>query len=201
MLKVITLFEVSVLLNNNQKFSCILASPPTVEALREAAATEKAPVEVVEALCFFRDIKLPAEDKDKWNPEGIITEITIAGAVLGSIRVSPFTAYRQPNKRGPKEPADNADAAVATLAAVADKAAVKAAAADMAAAAVKATAAVEAAVDKAAVDKAAVDKAAVDKAAVDKAAVDKAIGGKAIGGKRGPKKPADNATATATATK
>jgi hypothetical protein len=102
MLKAVTVFEVSVLLNDNQDFSCLLVSPPTVEALREAAEAEEAPTEVIEALSFFREIDLPADNEDE-----AITEITIAGAVLGSIRVVPLTAYRQPAKRGPKpKPAD-----------------------------------------------------------------------------------------------
>ena len=103
MLKIVNLFEVSVLLNDNQEFSCFLVSPPTVEALREAAETEEAPTEVIEALSFFRDIDLPAEDEDE-----AITKITIAGAVLGSIRVIPLTAYRQPAKRGPKPKSEDA---------------------------------------------------------------------------------------------
>jgi hypothetical protein len=172
MLKVVTLFEMSVLLNDNQKFSCLLASPPTVEALREAAAIEKAPVEVIEALSFFRDIELPAEGKDEAT-----TEITIAGAVLGSIRVVPLTAYRQPTKRGPKKPADNAASADAAVEALREAAAKKPADNATAADAKKPA-------DNAAAAAAAAAAKRGPKKPADNAAA-----------KRGSKKPADNAAA------
>lgn len=103
MLKSVTVYDVSVLLNDSREFSCLLLSPPTVEALAEAVKlTEDAPAEIGEALSFFREINLPADDENE-----AITEITIAGAILGSIRVVPLRAYNQPAKRGPKKkPAD-----------------------------------------------------------------------------------------------
>jgi len=105
-LKSVTVYDVSVLLNDNAELSCLLLTPPTVEALAAVAAGEEdTPREVVEALSFFREIELPAEGEDE-----AITEITIAGTVAGSIRVAPLQAYQQPAKRGPKKPADSAAA-------------------------------------------------------------------------------------------
>lgn len=102
MLKSVTVFDVSVLLNDSQEFSCLLLSPPTVEMLVEAVKlTEDAPAEIGEALSFFREINLPENDEDE-----AITEITIAGAILGSIRVAPLQAFSQPAKRSKKKPAD-----------------------------------------------------------------------------------------------
>ena len=173
MLKPVTVYEVSVLLNDDKEFSCLLVSPPTVEALREAAKTDEAPTEIVEALSFFRDIDLPAEDEDEAT-----TEITIAGAVFGSIRVVPLTAYRQPAKRGPKSAADATDTAD-TAATKAAKVAEAAKAAEVKAAktaevkatkAAKAVKAAEAAKAKAAKAKAAKVKATEAKAKTAEAA-------------------------------
>lgn len=103
-LKSVTLYDVSVLLNNDTEMSCLLLTPPTVEALT-AVAAEKAPREIIEALAFFREIDLPAEDEDE-----AVTEITIAGTIAGSIRVVPLQAYQQPAKRGPKKKGSDAPA-------------------------------------------------------------------------------------------
>lgn len=104
-LKSVTLYDVSVLLNNDTEMSCLLLTPPTVEALTAAAETEEAPREIIEALAFFREIDLPAEGEDE-----AVTEITIAGTVAGSIKVVPLQAYQQPAKRGPKKKGSDAAA-------------------------------------------------------------------------------------------
>lgn len=99
-LKSVTVYDVSVVLNGDTEMSCLLLTPPTVEALAEIAKEEDTPREIAEALSFFREIDLPAEDEDE-----AITEITIAGTVAGSIRVVPLPAFQQPAKRGPKKAA------------------------------------------------------------------------------------------------
>lgn len=98
MLKTAPVYDVSVLLNDNQELTCLLLTPPTVETLAEVAKLDpETPTEIVEALAFSRVVNLPAEDEDE-----ALTEIVIAGATLGSIRVVPLTAYLQPAKRGRK---------------------------------------------------------------------------------------------------
>lgn len=98
MLKKTCVYDVSVLLNDNQELTCLLLTPPTIEALAEIAASNpETPTEISEALAFSRVVNLPAEDEDE-----ALTEIVIAGATLGSIRVVPLAAYIQPPKRGRK---------------------------------------------------------------------------------------------------
>lgn len=102
-LKPVALYDVSVILGDAE-LSCYLVTPPTVEALAAVAEEQDdTPREIKEALAFFREIELPAEDEDE-----AITEITIAGTVAGSIRVVPLQAYRQPAKRKKSADADSA---------------------------------------------------------------------------------------------
>lgn len=97
-LKSVLLYDVTVTLDNGATVSCLFLTPPTTEALAIAAGGMLAPQELVEALSFNREINLPAPCDDN-----AITDITVAGTLIGAICVSTLYGFQQPAKRGPKK--------------------------------------------------------------------------------------------------
>lgn len=101
MLKSVEIYHVYVALNDGQTFGCVLLTPPDALLLSAVAAEEKAPCDIGRALQFAQDIEIPAAGNGAEE-----SAITVAGTIIGTLKVLVETAYRLPQKRAPKAPAE-----------------------------------------------------------------------------------------------
>jgi len=96
MLKSGVIYDVAITLNDGQKMNCLLLSKPDAPTLAAIAEAKSSDSELTEALAFAHDITVP-EDGDTE-----ISEITVAGTLVGTVTIIPINAYVATPKRGRK---------------------------------------------------------------------------------------------------
>lgn len=99
MLKSTVIYDVTITLNDGQEMSCLLLSKPDALTLAAIAEAQSAKTELIEALAFAHDIAVPSLDDSELSD---ITEIIVAGTLLGKVTVSPVAAFVVTPKRGRK---------------------------------------------------------------------------------------------------
>ena len=108
MLKTTFVYDVTITLNDGKEMNCLLLSKPDALTLATIAEAASVADELTEAMSFVRDLSVP----DTPQADSNITEITVAGTLVGTVSVVPLPAYLVTPKRGrkPKPPTDATDA-------------------------------------------------------------------------------------------
>ncbi len=95
MLKTSVVYDVTISLNDGTEMNCLLLSKPTALTLAAIAEAKSSKSEVAEAMAFASDITVPEKD-------GLISEIKVAGTLVGTVSIVPLLAYVVTPKRGRK---------------------------------------------------------------------------------------------------
>jgi len=104
MLQTREIFHVSVTLKNGSAMNCTLLSKPTPSTLAAVAAAQGQSEDFAKVLAVSDEVTIPA------IREGAeVTDVTIAGVLLGAINVETTEGYEVPEKktRKPRQPADS----------------------------------------------------------------------------------------------
>ena len=103
MLKTTVVYDVTITLNDGKEMNCLLLSKPDALTLAAIAESKGADTGLTEAMAFVRNLSVP----DAPQADGNITEIMVAGTLIGTVSVVPLPAYLVTPKRGRKpKPAD-----------------------------------------------------------------------------------------------
>lgn len=98
MLKKAQVYDVTITLNDGKELNCLLLSKPDALTLAAIAEDESADTELTEAMAFVREVTVPGDTDAEEN----VSEIVVAGTLIGTVTVVTLPAYLVTKKRGRK---------------------------------------------------------------------------------------------------
>lgn len=98
MLKSVLIYDVTITLNDGEEMNCLLLSKPDAFTLAAIAEAKSAKTELTEALAFANNITVPKDG----DADSDISEIMVAGTLIGTVTVLPLPAFIATPKRGRK---------------------------------------------------------------------------------------------------
>ena len=100
MLKKTQVYDVAITLNDGKELNCLLLSKPDGLTLAAIAEAECADAELTEAMAFVREVTIPVVGATDTKEN--VSEIVVAGTLIGTVTITALPAYLTTKKRGRK---------------------------------------------------------------------------------------------------